>query len=89
MIHFHDQANVIMSTSPFEDSLFNWIQSLRVVLLKNEFDQTNDIYPVTPTHLGTKNQLTVKSKISGFMKKWHVSIFYNNVVQNTYVVCPT
>ena len=64
-------------------------QSLRVVLLKNEFDQTNDIYPVTPTHLGTKNQLTVKSKISGFMKKWHVSIFYNNVVQNTYVVCPT
>ena len=57
--------------------------------IKNEFDQTNDIYPVTPTHLGTKNQLTVKSKISGFMKKWHVSIFYNNVVQNTYVVCPT
>ena len=67
----------------------NNTQSLRVVLLKNEFDQTNDIYPVTPTHLGTKNQLTVKSKISGFMKKWHVSIFYNNVVQNTYVVCPT
>ena len=49
-------------------------QSLRVLLLKNEFVETNDKYPATHTHPGTQKQLTVKSKRSGFRKKWHISI---------------
>ena len=28
--------------------------------IKNEFDQTNGIYPATRTHLGTQKQLTLK-----------------------------
>ena len=35
-------------------------------LIKNEFDQTNDINQDTYTHLGTQKQLTVKSKNFGF-----------------------
>ena len=52
----------------------NPTQSLRELILKNEFVETNDKYPATHTHLGTQKHLTVKSKRSGFMKKWHISI---------------
>ena len=37
-----------------------WTEYLRVLSLIDEFVQTNDIYPVTHTPLGTKKQLTVK-----------------------------
>ena len=47
-------------------------QSLRELILKNEFVETNDKYPATHTHPGTQKQLTVKSKRSGFRKKWHI-----------------
>ena len=49
-------------------------QSLRVLSLKNEFVQTNDIYPATNTHLETQKQGTVKLKRSSLRKKWHISI---------------
>ena len=52
-------------------------QSLRELILKNEFVETIDKYPATHTHLGTQKQLTVKSKRSGFRKKWHISIKKN------------
>ena len=52
-------------------------QSLRELILKNEFVEANDKYPATHTHLGTQKQLTVKSKRSGFRKKWHISIKKN------------
>ena len=52
----------------------NTSQSLRELILKNEFVETNDKYPATHTHLGNQKQLTVKSKRSGFRKKWHISI---------------
>ena len=57
-------------TQPFQPRA----QSLRVLLLKNEFVETNDKYPATHTHPGTQKQLTVKSKRSGFRNKWHISI---------------
>ena len=55
-------------------SHFDSSQSLRELILKNEFVETNDKYPATHTHAGTQKQLTVKSKRSGFWNKWHISI---------------
>ena len=60
-----------------KESISNSTQSLRELILKNEFVETNDKYPATHTHLGTQKQLTVKSKRSGFRKKWHISIKKN------------
>ena len=58
-------------------AIFSLAQSLRELILKNEFVETNDKYPATHTHLGNQKQLTVKSKRSGFRKKWHISIKKN------------
>ena len=58
-------------------SILTSTQSLRELILKNEFVETIDKYPATHTHLGTQKQLTVKSKRSGFRKKWHISIKKN------------
>ena len=67
-------CKVIHSQRVLQSTRVSYSQSLRELILKNEFVETNDKYPATHTHLGTQKQLTVKSKRSGFRKKWHISI---------------